>query len=210
MADNYLENKMEEWRSMPAHRSRPGFSLERLLERNRSCRGYDSTYHVREDQLRSIIGVNTRLASARNAQTLRFRMVQGEEARRITPLLKMGVALPELHLPLESEQPSAYIVICSVETESRFVDIDMGISVQSMLLRAVEMGLNGLCVAAFDKEEVRKTLGLELEPLLVVAFGRSVEKYRLKPVEDDSALGYYRENGVHVIPKLTLEQIIIK
>ena len=47
---------------------RPLVTLSRLLLKNRSHRGYDPRFIVREDQLRRIIGVNTRIPSARNQQ----------------------------------------------------------------------------------------------------------------------------------------------
>ena len=47
---------------------RPLVTLGRLLLKNRSHRGYDPRFIVREDQLRRIIGVNTRIPSARNRQ----------------------------------------------------------------------------------------------------------------------------------------------
>ena len=57
MADNYLEKKMEEYRSMPERRttSRTGLSLTKLLTKNRSVRGYDPAFAVRADQMRSIL-----------------------------------------------------------------------------------------------------------------------------------------------------------
>ena len=59
---------------------RPLVTLSRLLLKNRSHRGYDPRFIVREDQLRRIIGVNTRIPSARNQQVLRFRPVLADEA----------------------------------------------------------------------------------------------------------------------------------
>ena len=71
MADDYLGRKMEEYlaRSASGQASRrPLVTLSRLLLKNRSHRGYDPRFIVREDQLRRIIGVNTRIPSARNQQ----------------------------------------------------------------------------------------------------------------------------------------------
>ena len=79
MADNYLENKMEEYRARTAPR-KPAMTLGRLLARNRSCRGYDAGFIVREDQLRTLIEVNAAVPSARNQQVLRFRPVLADEA----------------------------------------------------------------------------------------------------------------------------------
>lgn len=71
---------------------RPLATLSRLLLKNRSHRGYDSRFIVREDQLRRIIGVNTRIPSARNQQVLRFRPVLADEA----PGVLTGIRLEEL------------------------------------------------------------------------------------------------------------------
>ena len=45
-----------------------------------------------------------------------------------------------------------------------------------MLLQAVEMGLNGMCIENFDREAVAAALDLEYEPLLILAVGRSSER----------------------------------
>ena len=88
---------------------RRGHSLAHLLTRNRSHRAYDPTFIVREDQLRRIIEVNTRTPSARNQQVLRFRAVLSDEAAKVLPHVRMGGALPELHLPTAGTEPTAYI-----------------------------------------------------------------------------------------------------
>ena len=132
---------------------RPLVTLSRLLLKNRSHRGYDPRFIVREDQLRRIIGVNTRIPSARNQQVLRFRPVLADG---VLAEIRLGGALPELHLPLPGTGPNAFIIVCSTVPEDRYVDIDLGISVQSMLLQAAEIGLNGICIGAFDKERIRQ------------------------------------------------------
>ena len=60
MADNYLEKKMEEYRSRSAAPKRPSaVSLNRLLLLNRSYRGYDQRRMVTADELRRISGVTS-------------------------------------------------------------------------------------------------------------------------------------------------------
>lgn len=66
---------------------------------NRSHRGYDTGFVVREDQLRRMIEVNTRIPSARNQQVLRFRPVLADEAHKVLPHIRLGGALPALRLP---------------------------------------------------------------------------------------------------------------
>ncbi len=213
MADNYLGRKMEEYMARSAAGGtppRPAQSLERLLRRNRSYRGYDARFIVREDQLRRIIAVNTLTPSARNRQVLRFRPVLSDEAPAVLPHLRMGGALPELRLPAPGTEPNAFIVVCSTAEESREVSIDLGIAVQSMLLQAVEIGLNGLCIGAFDREAVRRALHLPLEPLLVVAIGKGAERIELTTVDADAERAYYRRDGIHYVPKLRTEDLILE
>ena len=99
-------------------------------------------------------------------------------------------------------------VICT-DKESRYVDMDMGIATQTMLLRAVEMGLNGVCIAAFDHEAVREALNLPLTPQLILAVGRSAERIEVVDISEGESTVYYRENGTHFVPKLRLEDFII-
>lgn len=213
MADDYLGRKMEEYRARtaaPTSRPVPRTTLNRLLLKNRSQRGYDPHFIVREDQLRSIIEVNTRIASARNQQVLRFRPVLAEEAPRVWPHIRLGGALPELHLPIPGTEPNAFIIICATVPEDRYVDMDLGISVQSMLLRAVELGLNGICIGAFDRTRLRELFALPSDPLIVLAIGRGIEKIELVEIEAGESHKYYRQNGTHYVPKLRLDELILK
>ena len=278
MADNYLEKKFEEFYSgrKPAVKH-PGVSLDALLTRTRSCRGYDKSYKVHRLQLERIAGVCTKVASAMNRQPLRFRLITADDPALsasaatvlpnggVSPLpdaaasilagesssalpdsaasilvgeatglsggaavtegsaeeiamrpseivlrhLRLGAALPELQLPLPGTEPEAFIVICSAVPEDRYVDMDLGIAAQSMLLKASEMGLAGIMVCAFDRASLRQNLAMPLDPLAVLAIGRSAEKHELRTVPAGSDLRYYREKDVHVVPKLALADLLI-
>ena len=200
---------MEEYRSQPAETRRPAVTLERLLRRNRSVRGYDSRFLVRGDQLRRIAAVCTKIPSARNRQSLRLRPVLSDEMAKVLPHIRMGGALPELHLPLPGTEPNACIIICSTVAEDRWIDIDLGIAVQSMLLQAVEIGLNGLCIGAFDREAIREAFALPYDPILILAIGKSLERIELVEVGAGDDLAYYRRDGVHYVPKIRLEELLL-
>ena len=220
MADNYLEKKMEEHKALPdrksfkaAKKSRAegALPLDSLLLRNRSCRGYDSNYIVSKEELLKIVEVNTKIASARNQQVLRFKLVYGTEAKEVTKAIKLGGALPELNLPVPGTEPNAYIIICTQEPKGKWVDIDLGISAQSMLLKAVDLGLNGICIAAFNKEKICALVngGRQMEPLLILAIGKSIERFQLLPIGQEDEHNYFRKNGVHFVPKVRIEDLLI-
>lgn len=210
MADNYLEKRMEEYfvqKHVATHSKTP--TLNQLLIRNRSHRCYDTQRLVTKDELRRIVNVNTRIPSARNQQCLRFRLVTHEESHCVLPHIKLGGALPDLHLPAQGSEPHAFIVVCSTIPEDRWVDIDLGISAQSMLLKAAEMHLNGICIGAFHVEHIKEALHLSLSPLLIMAIGKGTDDIRLTEISETDNHAYYRTEGVHYVPKVRLEDLIL-
>jgi nitroreductase len=212
MADDFLGKKMEDYlagKSPHPSKRKSNINLTSLLLKNRSHRAFDNSFVVREDQLKSIINVNTKVPSARNRQTLRFRPVLQDESHNILPHIKLGAALPDLQLPPNGFEPRAFIVICTTKEPDKFTYIDLGISAQSMLLRATEMGLNGICIAAFDKEAIINKLALPFCPLLIIAIGKGADKIEIVPTNDSGDLDYYRKDEIHYVPKLDIEELII-
>ena len=123
----------------------------------------------------------------------------------------MGGALPELHLPYPGTEPQAFIVICTAAEPDLYVYMDLGIAAQSMLLQAVEIGLSGLCIGAFDREALRRELALPCAPLLVLAFGRGAERIELVDIAAGEDHAYYRDAaGTHYVPKLRLEELLLE
>lgn len=211
MADNYLERRAEELRSggrTVVRRNTP--SLDTLLLKNRSHRGFDSSYVVAMRQLMAIVSVNDKIPSGHNAQTLRFKLVDADSGgRNFCRFLRFGAFLKELNLPESGSEPQAFIVVCSVEEESPRIDIDLGISLQSMALKAVEIGLNVLIVRSMDHQGIKDALGLPYEPIAVLAIGKGTDKIEIDSVSAGSDLHYYRRDGIHHVPKLRLEDLLL-
>ena len=160
MADNYLENKFEELRNKKTTKKSTA-SLSTLLRKNRSYRGYDQQSVVSEAQLRRIVEVCTRIPSGRNQQVLRFKLLtKATGSDKMQGLYKLGGALPELHLPFPGTEPEAFIIICSCVAPDKWVHMDVGIAAQSMLLKATEMGLGGICIGAFNRDALVETFHL--------------------------------------------------
>ena len=209
MADNYLEKRQQELAERRPKVVHPHPSLDSLLKKNRSYRGYDSSRVVSREDLLRLLEVVPYVGSGMNAQPLRFKLVCGADATLIHPLVKLGAALPEEHLPHSGEEPSAYIVVCSAAPASRVVDIDLGIAAQSILLKAVENGLGGIFILNFKADAVREALGLPLDPIAIIGIGKPKESVFLVEAQPDSDLNYYRKDGVHFVPKLGVPDLII-
>ncbi|MCR4737989.1 MAG: nitroreductase family protein [Bacteroidales bacterium] len=211
MADNYLENKFDELRDRANHPApRKTHTLDTLLARNRSYRGYDKKVVVGMSTLEKIVAATTKIPSARNQQVLRFKLVTRDSgADKVLANIKMGGALPELHLPFEGTEPEAFIIVCSTVPENKLVDIDLGIAAQSMLLKAVDLGLNGLMIGAFNKSAITEALVLPCKPLLILAIGKGAETIRLTEIGEHDSHAYYRDNGVHYVPKVALADLLL-
>ncbi|MGN0032383.1 MAG: nitroreductase family protein [Candidatus Limimorpha sp.] len=210
MADGYIEKKMEDFSSNAMKARVKHHSFDSLLEKNRSYRGYRKDFEVKKDMLERIVNVNTKIASAKNQQVLRFKLVtKGDDADFILDSIKLGGMLPELNLPYQGTEPEAFIIVCSSVPETRFVDIDLGISLQSMTLKATDMGLNGIVICAFNKAKITGYFNLPYEPLAILAIGKGAEEIKIVKTGKDASRAYYREDGVHYVPKVILQDIII-
>ena len=66
-------------------------SIDSLLERNRSYRGFRKDYVVSEETLRKIVAVNAKIPSAKNQQVLRFKLVtKSTGADKVLANIKLG------------------------------------------------------------------------------------------------------------------------
>ena len=221
MADNYLEKRYEEVFGSGAGKvivkhSTP--SLNTLLVKNRSIRRYRQDFVVTEEQLRTIVEVNVKLGSAMNRQALRFRIVtenaEGEVNAASTDKVNAlrNILFRE---QARSESARAYIIVYSTIPEERYIDIDLGISLQSMALKAAELGLNCLIKGNIDKDRLSSLFGTGdgLEPVAVLCVGKAAESVFLKPVPADSSgepdLKPYTKEGVHYVPKLQMDTILL-
>ena len=210
MADNYLEKRYDEVFGKKTVTKKVGHTLDELLTRNRSTRGYKKEFVVSEELLKQIVSVNTKIGSGCNRQVLRFKLVTRDTgADKVLENIKMGAALPELHLPFPGTGPEAFIIVCSTVGDDKLALIDLGMSLQTMSLRAVEMGLTTLIVGAFNKAKLKEAFSLPCDPLAVLCVGKGIEKHHLVPIHENESHAYYRNDGTHYIPKVILEDLII-
>lgn len=220
MADNYLESRYEEVFGSGARKSvikRTNPSLNTLLVKNRTIRRFRQDIDINAEQLRTIVNVNSSLASAMNRQLLRFRPVDSSDIDKVNALRQIL-----FREPAREESARAFIIVYSILPEERYIDIDLGISLQSMALKAVELGLNSLikgnldrdALRAFFKEDDERIIAENgydvLEPVAVLCVGKSAESVFLKPVNDVEDLMPYTKEGVHYVPKLQSETLTLK
>ena len=190
--------------------------LKDLIIKNRSYRGYDSGRKVTREELEDMVDCARLSASSVNRQPIKYYLAwEQEEVDRIQALTKWARGLPELTLPHPGKNPAAFIVICQDmllgDSKARFQK-DVGIAAQSILLRAVEMGLGGCMIGNFSPAAIKETLELSpnLEPVLIVAVGKPDEKIVLTEAAPGDSVDYYRDDeDVHYVPKRRLQDVVL-
>ena len=184
-----------------------------LVLRNRSCRRFDEQFTIERETLESLVDLARLSPSAANLQPLRYILsCTPEKNARIFPHVAWAGYLKDWPGPAEGERPAAYIVIlCDTDIGDAF-GCDHGIAAQSILLGAVEQDLAGCMIGSID----RKALGAALDVpdrykiLLVLALGKPRETVAIEEVGPQRNIKYWRdENGVHHVPKRSLEELII-
>lgn len=187
--------------------------LKELVTKNRSYRRFDENAPIERQTLVDLVDLARLTASAANRQPLKYYLSCDPETNgKIFPLLGWAGYLKDWPGPGEGERPAAYILILNDRDISKVVDCDHGIAAQTILLGAVERGLGGCILATVNKDRLAAIVGLpvNLSVRLVIALGKPVEKVVLEEVGASGSIQYWRdEDGVHHVPKRSLEDIIL-
>ncbi len=188
--------------------------FDALLRANRSYRAFDQRVQVGVQELEEILEAARFAPSAMNQQLLRFRLFTGAEAQSLRPYYAMGGSLPNLELPHEGEEPSAFILIVLDSTKSDkndYVMTDLGIVAQTLLLKASSMGLGGICLGSAKCDAIVKAYNIDprYQGLLLIGIGKAMEEITIVDIYDGESQRYYRENGVHKVPKIVKEDLIM-
>lgn len=130
----------------------------------------------------------------------------------IFPHLAWAGYLKDWPAPADGERPAAYIIILGDKRVRDSFGCDHGIAAQTIMLAATEKGLGGCIIGSIRREDLRQALGIpsDYEILLVLALGKPRERVVLEAIGPDGDIRYWRdEQGVHHVPKRTLNEIIV-
>lgn len=187
--------------------------LKELILKNRSYRRFEEDHEVNREDLLDMIDSARLSASARNSQPIKYAISNERELNAlIFPNLAWAGYLKDWPGPEPGERPSAYISqLHDTRIEGNYF-CDDGIAAQSILLTAVEKGLGGCIIASVKKESLSKVLGLPdyLKIIQVIALGKPAEKVVIEEVKDNDIKYWRDENGVHHVPKRSVEELVWK
>ena len=187
-----------------------------LIAKTRSIRRYKENEPVSREMLTYIAHAARFVPSTGNMQRLRLMLVNDKETcDAIFSNISFAAHLrPEWCGPKEGERPAAYIVVMTETEPDVNLGIDMGVAAEAMLITAREEGLGGCIFRSFDREALGAALGKSpYKPAMVISIGYSDEVVIIQHAPDvrpDGNLKYYRNQyGHHIVPKISIEQLII-
>ncbi|MBN2687527.1 MAG: nitroreductase family protein [Deltaproteobacteria bacterium] len=188
-------------------------NLRDLIVKNRSYRRFHEDVPIAEETLRELVDLARLSASAANRQPLRYLLSSHPKMNAlIFPNLAWAAYLRDWPGPSEGERPAAYIIVLRDNIIGDPGHCDHGIAAQSILLGAAEKGLGGCIIASVKRKNLAKLFGIpeKLEILFVIALGKPRERVVIETVDDPGDIRYWRDSdGVHHVPKRSLEDIII-
>ncbi len=162
----------------------PIMEFDRILKSRRSTRSFDSG-PVKEKDLISIIEAARLAPSACNSQTWRFVTVTNREIIKKICSLAMRPVVPNRWL----EQAPLVIVGCSQldvianrigskVTGIEYYQIDLGIAMEHMVLKATELGLGTCWIGWFSENKVKEILKIpkRIKVSAMLAIGYAKDK----------------------------------
>lgn len=187
--------------------------IKDLVLKNRSYRSFDMNERIGEERLKSYVDMARITASTANLQALKYKVVHTpEECEKALSCTKWAGYLSHMDIPPQGHAPTGYVVICCDTDISSNVTAffkDTGIAAQTILLAAAEDGFGGCMIGSVDEEKIKDALSIpeNMKVTLVIALGKPDEAVEL--VEFDGDIKYYRENGIHYVPKRSLSEVLI-
>lgn len=188
--------------------------IKELVRKNRSYRRFHQDVDIDIETLRQLTDLARLSGSGANLQPLKYILCADPGTNdAIFPQLAWAGYLKDWPGPEPGERPSAYIIILGDKNISESVGCDHGIAAQSILLGAAELGLGGCMIGSIKRIPLRNILSIpeQYEILLVLALGKPKEKVEIEELGADGDIKYWRdENGIHHVPKRSLDELIMK
>ena len=147
------------------------------IARNRqSCRSYDESRQVTQEQLDAILEAAQLAPSACNGQPYHFTVCRGQAAKEVAAAtMSMGMNKFASQAPVTivvSEEPYVKSAALGAKLKGNdYRSIDIGITVAYLTAEATAQGLSTCILGWLDDEKIRNICGLTQPVRLVITLG---------------------------------------
>ncbi len=167
---------------------------------------------VDDATLLSLVEAATLAPSGGNAQPLRYVIVRSPaQVKSVFDLVAWAAHVRPRRTPVwGANAPAAFIAVCATAgADNALVFADAGAAIQSMLLRAVDLGLGCCWLGAFNKGKADETLKLkDLNCVFLVAVGCPDESPVLESISLAEPTAYHLDgDDVLHVPKHSVSSV---
>ncbi|MDE6380451.1 MAG: nitroreductase family protein, partial [Muribaculaceae bacterium] len=157
-------------------------SLRRLIAEDRTVRRFKENVAIQKETLVSLVELTRYCHSGRNAQPLKYVIVNDPELReKIFPALKWAGYFKDWDGPEPGERPAAYLIQCLDTYYGKECLCDDGLQLEAICLGMRTLDLGGCIIKAFNAPLVSQILALDerFQPRYVLALGYPSEEVRI-------------------------------
>ena len=187
--------------------------IKELVNKNRSYRRFYGDKTISLATLRELVDLARLCPSGRNVQGLKYMLFNTKEYNDIISRNVFWAGyLKDWDGPIDTEKPSAYIIMFRDNSLGNPIPVNEGIALQTMLLGAVEKGVGGCILANVNRVSLKEELKFDdnFELAYVLALGYPKEEVVIDEMDESQDIKYWRdENNVHHVPKRSLNDLII-
>ncbi len=186
-----------------------------LLAKRRSIRRFKQD-EIPLDSLKQLVEAAALAPSARNDLPLRYVLVR--EKKLLKAVFEEtawgGNVRPHRNPAFGETAPTAFLAVCAPgkpdAPPTQNVVADTGAAIQTILLRAVELGLGACWLGAFSRKNVSAILELNHETVVyLIGLGYPGEAPELQRIHAGDSTKYYLDgNDVIHVPKYCVEDIL--
>ncbi len=190
--------------------------LRQLMIADRTVRRFREEKVVSMETLRSLVELTRYCPSGRNAQPLKYVLVNEPEMRdKVFSLLKWAGYFPDWDGPEPGERPAAYLLQCLDTKYGNNCLCDDGLQLEALSLGIRSLGMGSCIIKAFDHVKLSEELGIDVRymPRYVLALGYPLEKVVIEDMsgnEEDDFKYFRTPDGIHHVPKRPLDELIIQ
>lgn len=167
---------------------------------------------VKQEDLLKLVDCARLAPYGANLQPLKFMIITDKDIlTKLYPLTKWAGYLD--WEPAENERPTAYIAVLNDTSlkPTANAECDCGAAVMSMILEAQELGLSSAWLGALQRDEIKKLLKLDskFDVTYLLALGYATQSGNTFDMEENVKY-YFDENGNVMVPKRTLDDVLVK
>lgn len=184
-----------------------------LVRKARSCRRFDQSRPLSQDDVNWLMECVRLAPSARNAQMLRFiSATAGTVLDKLFALAHWAAALKDWPGPREGERPTAVLAVLTPLQASTLTAYDVGISCQTIQLAAASRGWGCCMMGSFRRAEAAAILQVppEMQIALLLWLGVEKEERVVEEMPPDGSFHYWRDaKGAHHVSKRSAGELLL-